>query len=304
MLVTNMRTKYKTCSVYCITIGRRCTGAWEEKSDSCRVESTEDCQHNFGGYTSDALCECGEKAESPGDQIKLMMVCKPSPDVLVIIGGNTGIGATSSVETKFGNSSVTDLPEERWGHNAFFLPDSEMVVVCGGKGRHHSVALSKGCISLPSQSSAWKRHFDLNQPRIHASAVTMTSGDVFLLGGSFSGTTSEVLLKGSSTWSQGPELPDPLDSACALRLDDTTFVNIGVGRDHSKLSRYDTAAKMWDHSWPKLKEGRRGHSCARLGSTLLIAGGFSYLTFEYTDSTLTINAATGISILHPLCNVF
>ena len=233
-----------------------------------------------------------------------MMVCKSSPDVLVIIGGNTGIGATSSIETKLGNSSVADLPEERWGHSAFILHDSEMAVVCGGKGRHHSVALSKGCISLPSQSSGWKKHSYLNQPRIHASTVSMTSGEVFLLGGSFSGTTSEVLLKGSSTWSQGPELPDPLDSACALQIDDITFVTIGVGRDHTKLSRYDTAADMWDHSWPKLKEGRRGHSCARLGSTLLIAGGFSYNTFEYTDSTLTINAATGISILHPLCNVF
>ena len=29
VLVTSMRTKYKTCSAYCSTIGRRCTGAWE-----------------------------------------------------------------------------------------------------------------------------------------------------------------------------------------------------------------------------------------------------------------------------------
>ena len=36
---------------------------------------------------------------------------------------------------------------------------------------------------------------------------------------------------------------------------------------------------------------------AARGSILLVAGGFSYKTFEYTDSTLTINAATGISIL-------
>ena len=41
-----------------------CTGAWEEKSDTCSEKSTEDCQHNFGAYTSDAICECGEEADS------------------------------------------------------------------------------------------------------------------------------------------------------------------------------------------------------------------------------------------------
>ena len=63
------------------------------------------------------------------------------------------------------------------------------------------------------------------------------------------------------------------------------------------MSKYDTATDTWDHTWPQLTEGRRGHSCARLGSILVVAGGFSFTTFEYTASTLTINAATGISIL-------
>ena len=67
VLVDNMKTKYKTCSSYCGTIGRSCTGAWEEKSDTCTEKSTEDCEHNFGAYTSDAICECGEEADSEGD---------------------------------------------------------------------------------------------------------------------------------------------------------------------------------------------------------------------------------------------
>ena len=62
VLVDNMDTKYFTCASYCSSIGRKCTGAWEESSGSCRVKSTEDCQHNFGDYTSDAICECGEEA--------------------------------------------------------------------------------------------------------------------------------------------------------------------------------------------------------------------------------------------------
>merc|ERR550532_3187607 len=82
---------------------------------------------------------------------------------LIIIGGDTANGATTSIETILGNSSVPELPEERWGHNAFILPNSE-IVVCGGKGQHHNMALSRGCISLPSLTSSWTSHSDLNQP--------------------------------------------------------------------------------------------------------------------------------------------
>ena len=119
----------------------------------------------------------------------------------------------------------------------------------------------------------------------------------------YSDLTSEVLLKENSTWSQGPDLPDPLDSACALPLDGNNFVTIGGGRRHSTVSKYDTATETWDHTWPQLPEGRRGHSCARLGSILVVAGGFSYESFQYTDSTLTINAATGFSILQ-FCTMY
>ena len=49
---------YSTCDKYCSSFGRTCTGAWEDKANSCRVKSTENCQHDFGGYTSDAICAC------------------------------------------------------------------------------------------------------------------------------------------------------------------------------------------------------------------------------------------------------
>ena len=68
VLVRNMNTKYQTCSSYCSAVGRDCTGAWEERNGSCAVKSTEDCHHNFGSYTSDAICECGQDANSPGDE--------------------------------------------------------------------------------------------------------------------------------------------------------------------------------------------------------------------------------------------
>jgi len=73
VLVDNMDTKYKTCSSYCSTIGRSCTGAWEEEDGSC---TEKDCHHNFGKYTSetgfvtpggsDAICKCGEEVDYTG----------------------------------------------------------------------------------------------------------------------------------------------------------------------------------------------------------------------------------------------
>merc|ERR1712088_349141 len=79
VLVRNMKKKYNTCDSYCSNIGRTCTGAWEEKSDTCRVKRTEDCQHNFGRYTSDAICECGGVATGS----------------LGVSGGSVGVSGTS-----------------------------------------------------------------------------------------------------------------------------------------------------------------------------------------------------------------
>ena len=59
VLVTRMDTIYSSCSNYCAFLGRECTGAWEENNDTCENLDTEDCQHDFGSYTSDAICQCG-----------------------------------------------------------------------------------------------------------------------------------------------------------------------------------------------------------------------------------------------------
>lgn len=59
VLVTHMDTIYSSCSNYCSSLGRGCVGAWEEDHDTCGILSTEDCNHDFGSYTSDAICQCG-----------------------------------------------------------------------------------------------------------------------------------------------------------------------------------------------------------------------------------------------------
>ena len=51
---------YKTCSGYSATVGRRCTGAWEEEGDTCTVQWTLDCHQANHGGGSDFICECAE----------------------------------------------------------------------------------------------------------------------------------------------------------------------------------------------------------------------------------------------------
>ena len=56
----NRGKQYSTCEEYCGTIGLSCTGAWEDKDNSCKVLSTHDCRFNFRKKfgTSDAICQC------------------------------------------------------------------------------------------------------------------------------------------------------------------------------------------------------------------------------------------------------
>ena len=57
-LADNMGT-HRTCNAYCAANGGlQCKAAWEEVGDSCTVKREEDCESDFGAFTSDAICEC------------------------------------------------------------------------------------------------------------------------------------------------------------------------------------------------------------------------------------------------------
>merc|ERR1719222_865303 len=64
---------------------------------------------------------------------------------------------------------------------------------------------------------------------------------------------------------------------------------------HTKVISYNTKWELWNDKWPLLDEGRRGHSCGKIGSNLMVAGGYSYSNFDYSDSTIIIDAISGVS---------
>jgi hypothetical protein len=52
----------RTCGRYCASVGRRCTGAWEEDYNTCTKTTTMTCGEVKNTY--DVLCQCGEENES------------------------------------------------------------------------------------------------------------------------------------------------------------------------------------------------------------------------------------------------
>ncbi len=51
----------RSCSQYCCSVGLHCTGAWEERDNSCAVEEEWTCDQTTkrdGGTTSDLICRC------------------------------------------------------------------------------------------------------------------------------------------------------------------------------------------------------------------------------------------------------
>merc|ERR1719252_516477 len=63
VLVNRFNSFYGSCDGYCSSIGRVCTGAWEEDGDKCTVKYGMECNHTLS--SSDAICECGEAGPTP-----------------------------------------------------------------------------------------------------------------------------------------------------------------------------------------------------------------------------------------------
>jgi len=66
VLVENFN-EYGSCTAYCQSVGRECSGAWEELGDTCAEEYEMDCSPRPGQYPSggDAICECSPPWSNP-----------------------------------------------------------------------------------------------------------------------------------------------------------------------------------------------------------------------------------------------
>ena len=225
---------------------------------------------------------------------------------VLVIGGDSANGGSAKVE-ELGPDRIalSDLPQARWGHSAFLLYRSFEVLVCGGKSLDYRPQFQRSCISYMSFTFTGKwtqSRAQLAHPRVKAIPVTMPSGDLYILGGIYSPTSSEIFRDSSSTWTTGPTLPFHLHSACATTINQTSFVAIGGGSDQRSVAVYNTQTTKWSY-WPKLAEGRQGHSCAKFSGKMIVAGGYSHDQFAYATTTILIDLGTGSAAAGPTMNL-
>jgi len=237
--------------------------------------------------------------DEPGlsDTTTATLVVLPPLPCLIAIGGDTLWGPTETIEVvgegEGSDVSYTSLPAARWGHVAVNLPHSSKFLVCGGKGMHHDPTNLQTC--LIHDNSTWVLHSRFRRPRHYAVTVTMDSGDIYVLGGSYSPTTSDVLYIDSDNWSQGPNLPRGsfIFKACAASINSTHFLTVGGGIFYNQVSVFNTVTNTWVE-WPSLHDRRRGHNCAKLGEFIVVAGGYLFGEQDYTSSSVLIDINTGV----------
>ena len=72
----------RSCSQYCSSVGLHCTGAWEERDNSCAVEEEWTCDQTTkrdGGTTSDLICRCASSEPPPPKRLRSASPCRTGP---------------------------------------------------------------------------------------------------------------------------------------------------------------------------------------------------------------------------------
>lgn len=129
VLVTEFDTKYNSsCDDYCGSFGRVCTGAWEERGDTCEVKYAGPCASIL--RTSDAICECGDRMNGDASAEFLTSTVEPSTAELTTAEPTTAEPTTAVEPTEgfwFSEDPMLCLP-----------------VVCNGPSTDHRRVLVGG----------------------------------------------------------------------------------------------------------------------------------------------------------------
>jgi len=172
-----------------------------------------------------------------------------------------------------------------------------LVLTCGGEAADGTDDLS--CVSLDlklgvASEQAWELHSVLDVERIMATAVTIPGFGSFILGG-FKQLTSSFLPLGATEWQAGPILlgtPEETSyyGVCSVLLEtEQQFLLIGGNAEGllggTRVAQYDAARGDFE-KWDSLYTDRWGHACARIGNTVVIAGGVSPFFTIYDSTTL------------------
>jgi len=221
--------------------------------------------------------------EDPIDALNHLVKEVEDEIVILVVGGQQKT-ITKSVEaiTTEGTPLCTlpDLPDERSAHTM------DNHIMCGGSSTLSSC--------LYYGAGKWTKYRNvLKFLRNYHVSWQRPDGEVMLIGGwnVNSQKTSEVVL--SSGQQEGFNLKHKINNACAIKFDDYLIITGGY-HTFAKVSKYDKFG--WVKDLPKLKSGRRLHSCGHYYSDTneliyLVTGGLD-VSSRVTDST-EVMAASG-----------
>ena len=199
---------------------------------------------------------------------------------ILVVGGYDGNDLLTSVEV-IGNKkcSLPQLPFGIASQPSIILTNDNEILACGGSGKN-----KKQCLVLKEQK--WEKHSDLNQIRLHASALTMPNG-VYLFGGHGSQTTSEFLPNGSNTWQPGPDIPDGHYRGCSVKISDFEILLIGGYDTRKRIIKLNTETNEWT-TLGELQEGIYAHACIVMKGKVIVSGG-KKSNYDYLTSTEVIS---------------
>jgi hypothetical protein len=233
---------------------------------ACLAQETALITGGFNGY------------EGAREGCELLNSACPLPSFPVVSNSTGGTGRAGR------SDHVTDITEDG------------VILACGGESADGTDDLS--CLALDAAAGEWVLHSVLSYPRVKASSVALPGIGLFILGG-FKQLSSELLPVGATEWEAGPTLPGTLEDNvyygfCSFPLSPTEFMVIGgeTGFIAGNLVQvYSAQTGEWER-WEDLTISRWGHSCAKLGDLVVVAGGVSPMPFNILASATVLDLNT------------
>ena len=200
---------------------------------------------------------------------------------------------------------MPSIEKYRDSHVTFLTQDSTpRIAICGGSeyvpGRDN-----KDCLVLHDGQWRGGQLSDLPDYRYWSTSVRLEEG-VFVLGGHHTPTSSVFLKAGSSSWVQGPDLPEERGHRpCAAPISAHSFlIVLNVANSQTPVYEFDamvagpTSNAGWkvQEKWPQLQVERQYPGCGVINNKFIIAGGNGLKSTDIIDlKTRTLRVAGDMS---------
>jgi len=222
----------------------------------------------------------------------------PTPTEGILIAGGYRWDPLRSTEVFIPDTgktcSLPDLPKENYGHTLDTLGNTP--VICGGYGDGGANLYS--CLQLTATSAGgiWTNYATTRWGR-HEHSSWVSSAGLVLMGGEYSGTTTEIVPSGGANFT----LVQNTKSACAIADKDSTIITGGT-YTLKVVARYNLQGHV--ENLPEMTQERQSHGCGSYYSggtmVLFVAGGYD-ASYNHIKSTEKMTAgATAWTTTNPL----